>query len=52
MNYGMFGVSNDPENTGDVIPIGNQQQNLESGQNNEVKLYQKALLLERLREEY
>ena len=49
----MFGVSSDPENTDDVIPIGNQQQNIEpSQQNNEVKLYQKALLLERLREEY
>lgn len=51
MNYGMFGVSNDPDNTEDVIPIGTQQ-TIEPPQNNEVKLYQKALLLERLREEY
>ena len=51
MNYGMFGVSNDPENTGDVIPIGNHQENIVPS-NNEVKLYQKALLLERLKEEY
>lgn len=53
MNYGMFGVSNDPDNTEDVIPIGSQQLNtIEEPQNNEVKLYQKALLLERLKEEY
>ena len=51
MNYGMFGVSNDPNNTEDVIPIGNHQENM-APSNNEVKLYQKALLLERLKEEY
>lgn len=49
----MFGVSSDPDNTEDVIPIGSQQLNtIEEPQNNEVKLYQKALLLERLKEEY
>ena len=47
----IFEKSNIPDNTEDVIPIGTQQ-TVEPPQNNEVKLYQKALLLERLKEEY
>lgn len=44
MNYGMFGVTNNPEDTEEVIPIGEHQKELET--------YQKALLYERLKDEY
>lgn len=52
MNYGMFGVSNSPDDTQNVVPIGNPQQSLNTEKNQEIRLYQKALLLERLKEEY
>ena len=55
MNYGMFGVSNSPEETGEVVPIGQQENNFNTGnvaEKSQIKLYQKALLLERLKEEY
>lgn len=52
MNYGMFGVSNSPEDTENVVPIGNPQEALSTEKNQEIRLYQKALLLERLKEEY
>lgn len=53
MNYGMFGVSNTPEDTDNVVPIGEPVNNIAPVEkNNEIRLYQKALLLERLKEEY
>lgn len=51
MNYGMFGVSNTPEDTSNVIPIGASENN-PVAEKQEIRLYQKALLLERLKEEY
>lgn len=51
MNYGMFGVSSTPEETSNVVPIGQKEDNV-SEKNDEIRLYQKALLLERLKEEY
>lgn len=44
MNYGMFGVTNDVSEQEEVIPIGQH--------NNEIKSLQKALLAERLKNEY
>lgn len=44
MNYGMFGVTNNPDETGEVIPIGEPD--------NQLKMYEKALLMERLKDEY
>ena len=55
MNYGMFGVSNSPEETGEVVPIGQPEINFTNDdvvEKSQIKLYQKALLMERLREEY
>lgn len=52
MNYGMFGVSNNSEDNPDVIPIGEQSIDDSVTKTDEIRLYQKALLLERLKEEY
>lgn len=45
MNYGMFGVSNSPEQTDNIQPLGQQQDYLEQ------KALQKALLMKRLEKE-
>ena len=54
VNYGMFGISNDSDHPENIIPLGNNQNQdpIQKNDNPEIRLYQKALLLERLKDEY
>lgn len=54
MNYGMFGVSSNPDEVENVIPIGESPQyNLETkNDSDEKELLKKALMIERIGKEY